>query len=62
MKNYKDVEMLAKNAPTGSYAAGCPTGRKSGGFIYVPDSRYPDGWRQIGGYYPWFCEECEIAS
>lgn len=24
MKNYKEVEMLAKNAPTGSYAAGCP--------------------------------------
>ncbi len=24
MKDYKDVEMFAKNAPTGSYAAGCP--------------------------------------
>ncbi|MCQ2324530.1 MAG: hypothetical protein MJZ53_06805 [Paludibacteraceae bacterium] len=25
MKNYKNVEMFAKNAPTGSYAAGCPS-------------------------------------
>ena len=24
MKNYKEVQMFAKNAPTGSYAAGCP--------------------------------------
>ena len=25
MKSYKNVELFAKNAPTGSYAAGCPT-------------------------------------
>lgn len=24
MKEYKKVEMVAKNAPSGSYAAGCP--------------------------------------
>lgn len=24
MKSYKNVEMMAKNAPSGSYAAGCP--------------------------------------
>ena len=24
MKNYTKVKMVAKNAPTGSYAAGCP--------------------------------------
>ena len=24
MKTYQKVEMLAKNAPSGSYAAGCP--------------------------------------
>lgn len=24
MKSYKKVEMEAKNAPSGSYAAGCP--------------------------------------
>lgn len=25
MKNYKKAELLAKNLPTGSYAAGCPS-------------------------------------
>lgn len=25
MKKYNEVEMLAKNAPAGSYAAGCPS-------------------------------------
>ena len=24
MKNYSKPQMMAKNAPTGSYAAGCP--------------------------------------
>lgn len=24
MKTFKNVEMVAKNAPSGSYAAGCP--------------------------------------
>lgn len=24
MKSYKNVEMFAKNSPSGSYAAGCP--------------------------------------
>jgi len=24
MKNYQKAEMIAKNLPTGSYAAGCP--------------------------------------
>ncbi len=33
MKNYKEVELQAKNAPTGSYAAGCPANyRKSGSY------------------------------
>lgn len=27
MKNYKKVQMVAKNAPTGSYAAGCPANK-----------------------------------
>lgn len=36
MKQYKKVEMVAKNAPSGSYAAGCPqyqagTGHEYGG-------------------------------
>lgn len=25
MKTYKKVELVAKNAPSGSYVAGCPT-------------------------------------
>lgn len=25
MKSYKNVELFAKNAPVGAYAAGCPT-------------------------------------
>lgn len=32
MKNYKKVQMVAKNAPTGSYAAGCPTDKGGGGY------------------------------
>lgn len=30
MKTYKKVKMQAKNAPSGSYAAGCPADRASG--------------------------------
>lgn len=62
MKNYKNVEMFAKNAPSGSYAAGCPTGKTQGGMVYVEDHDYASGWRMIGGRYPWHCEACEIAG
>jgi hypothetical protein len=31
MKKYAKPQMMAKNAPTGSYAAGCPTNRKYDG-------------------------------
>ena len=30
MKNYKKVKMVAKNAPSGSYAAGCPEKNRAG--------------------------------
>lgn len=30
MKDYKKVEMEAKNAPSGSYAAGCPSDHHMG--------------------------------
>lgn len=33
MKEYKKVEIKAKNAPTGSYAAGCPAD-SWGGDVY----------------------------
>jgi len=46
MKNYQKAEMIAKNLPTGSYAAGCPTHKGLGyewqGFEY--------------------CKPCEVAS
>ena len=31
MKEYKSPELVAKNAPTGSYAAGCPSNEWGGG-------------------------------
>ncbi len=33
MKTYKKVKMQAKNAPSGSYAAGCPADT-NGGSVY----------------------------
>ena len=45
MKSYKKVEMVAKNAPSGSYAAGCPTEVST------------RGWSESGRY----CEQCEVA-
>lgn len=48
MKNYKNVEMFAKNAPAGAYAAGCPTntGRTAGGTPGVE----------------WACRACEVRQ
>ena len=31
MKDYKKVEIAAKNAPSGSYAAGCPADKYENG-------------------------------
>lgn len=33
MKKYSKPQMMAKNAPTGSYAAGCPSKGRGGGII-----------------------------
>ncbi len=30
MKEFQKVQMIAKNLPTGSYAAGCPVNRRGG--------------------------------
>ena len=49
MKKYKKAQMIAKNLPTGSYAAGCPvfgTGGDSGG-------NYETGNQPTG------CHNCE---
>ncbi|MBO4873791.1 MAG: hypothetical protein J5542_00570 [Bacteroidales bacterium] len=61
MKEYKKAELIAKNLPTGSYAAGCPTGRRS----CVPDwLEGKDQWgnpkqlhKSVGG-----CQMCEVVS
>lgn len=38
MKTYKKAEMVAKNAPSGSYAAGCPV-KIIYGIVGDPDCR-----------------------
>lgn len=51
MKNYQKAQMIAKNLPTGSYAAGCPTGtRLAWGYTKSPDGHHGD------------CSQCEIAN
>lgn len=34
MKNYQKAELIAKNLPTGSYAAGCPAEGTGSGHMY----------------------------
>ncbi len=53
-KSYKKVQVLAKNAPTGSYAAGCPTGQRVGGSVKGPDGVVRSGSQG--------CASCEIAQ
>lgn len=36
MKEYKAPKMIAKNAPVGSYAAGCPSNEGATGGAYMP--------------------------
>ena len=47
MKKYQKAQMIAKNLPTGSYAAGCPTYHKL-------NEPWTNG--------PKYCEACERAS
>ena len=49
MKKYQEVKMEAKNAPTGSYAAGCPQ--------YAHDRGSANGCTQPHG----FCSQCEVT-
>lgn len=53
MKTYQKAEMIAKNLPTGSYAAGCPTHHKEGSNVVVDGSNFGS---------PTFCYKCEIAG
>jgi len=56
MKNYQKAEMIAKNLPTGSYAAGCPAHTPSG----YGKALKPNGYGGMCG--PYECSECEIAG
>lgn len=53
MKNYQKAEMIAKNLPTGSYAAGCPTGRRNGCNFYDGNGNYTGTSS---------CSVCEVAQ
>lgn len=55
MKTYQKAELIAKNLPTGSYAAGCPSHHHP----YPGMTSLPDG-RGIGGAEG--CMACEIAQ
>lgn len=54
MKKYQKAQMIAKNLPTGSYAAGCPQHhyyiKEHGGVVEIPG-------RGTGP-----CSACELAS
>lgn len=53
MKKYQKAQMIAKNLPTGSYAAGCPTHtRKQPGVCYDGNGKF-----LLGG-----CSACEVAK
>lgn len=50
MKKYQKAQMIAKNLPTGSYAAGCPEHHEFGNSCYDANNKY------LGG-----CRACEVA-
>jgi hypothetical protein len=54
MKKYAKPQMMAKNAPTGSYAAGCPT----------YNSQKGQGSSNAGPGHPLTrdCRACEVAK
>lgn len=56
MKTYQKAELIAKNLPTGSYAAGCPT---NGKYCYS-DIYYDDQLRGVDRRTA--CRSCEIAE
>lgn len=56
MKNYQKAEMIAKNLPTGSYAAGCPTYHNQGGNPSAATEHLENG-----RYVPYNCRQCECT-
>ncbi len=57
MKSYKNVELFAKNAPEGSYAAGCPMHTHSGDNQCKIPSGVPGGVT----YFVNGCSACEVT-
>lgn len=51
MKTYQKAELIAKNLPSGSYAAGCPVERREGYNVYRGNTNYQGA-----------CHVCELAS
>lgn len=43
MKTYQKAELIAKNLPTGSYAAGCPVNADQAGGMWASPG-YNGGW------------------
>ena len=64
MKEYKKAELIAKNLPTGSYAAGCPRGQRTGvAGGWVHGKRKSCGvWVEVDLAGKAGCELCEIAQ
>lgn len=52
MKKYQKAQMIAKNLPTGSYAAGCPADSQYNGHGCLID---------LGGGKP-YCQACERSK
>jgi len=52
MKKYAKPQMMAKNAPTGSYAAGCPEMKHGSTASGTYDGKY----RLVG------CKPCEMTQ
>ena len=59
MKSYKKVEMVAKNAPSGSYAAGCPQHTRYG-TDYTKEDYVTSGGTHATRFGN--CSMCEVAS
>ncbi len=55
MKNYQKAELIAKNLPTGSYAAGCPTHHQGNNTTTVDAEGHC--WSRPSG-----CSVCELAG
>lgn len=53
MKKYQKAQMIAKNLPTGSYAAGCPAHTRRN-----PSACYDGNGKFLGGS----CTICEVAK